>query len=192
MLGEQTPDAPLSGWAAAHANIIKASSASFVQYSFPPCNHWGSHITMTEICIDPGGDVILLLENEANIDIIVFANRLPSLDFPTHITEVEDNVENNIIEQPPDTTRRIRVRVSSKHLSLASDKFKALLKPGFLTGDAFQRDGYVEIEMPDHAPALMILLYIVHGKTRKIPRSPDLEMLAQIAKLVLLLSARGC
>lgn len=60
-----------------------------------------------------------------------------------------------------------------------------MLKGGWKEVHTLRSDGcgplYVEGWDPD---ALLILMNIIHGRTRKIPRSVNLEMLANIAVLV--------
>jgi hypothetical protein len=80
----------------------------------------------------------------------------------------------------------IHLLVSSKHLMLASPVFKAMLKNGnFKEGQALQSTGRVEIPLPDDdAPTLILLLNIIHGRTRRVPSKVHLSELAKVASMV--------
>jgi len=79
---------------------------------------------------------------------------------------------------PLRNAQEIRLRLSSRHLALASRYFKA----------AFERwiDGppYLLNAEDWDTEALLILMNIIHGRTWSVPRSVDLEKLAKIAVLV--------
>ncbi|KAK8029503.1 hypothetical protein PG993_010794 [Apiospora rasikravindrae] len=82
------------------------------------------------------------------------------------ITTADDGVE-------------IHMRLSSKHLILASTYFQKMLQGPWeesktRTLEAFDWD----------ADAMLILMNIIHGRTRRVFRSISLEMLAKIASLV--------
>ena len=81
---------------------------------------------------------------------------------------------------------KIRMRVSSSHLRLASPYFKRMFQSGRPEGDALRAEGRAEVHLQnDEDPkALLILLNIIHGHTRTVPRSVDLRMLTKIAILV--------
>ncbi|KAK8029510.1 hypothetical protein PG993_010801 [Apiospora rasikravindrae] len=79
----------------------------------------------------------------------------------------------------------LRIRLSSKHLSLASPVFEKMLGGPW-------REGTATVPGSDHpvgaedwdVDALLILMRIIHGRTREVPRSVSLELLAKIAVLV--------
>jgi hypothetical protein len=77
----------------------------------------------------------------------------------------------------------IHLLAFSRHLMLASPVFKAMLKNGnFKEGQALQSTGRVEIPLPDDdAPTLILLLNIIHGRTRRVPSNVDLSQLAKVA-----------
>lgn len=80
----------------------------------------------------------------------------------------------------------VHMRVSSRHLMLASPVFAAMLdRNKFKEGVTLHSEGSVEIELPDDDPdAFVILLDVIHGHTRKVARKTTLFMLNQIAVLV--------
>jgi hypothetical protein len=80
----------------------------------------------------------------------------------------------------------VRMRVSSSHLILASPYFKRMLRGDWKEACTLRAEGrltiYVEEDWdPD---ALLILMNIIHGHTRKVTRTVSLEMLAKLAVLV--------
>jgi len=79
----------------------------------------------------------------------------------------------------------VHMRVSSKHIILASSTFRSMLGPGFEEGQRLRTEGSTDIALGDDDPdAFEILLNIIHGLTRKVPRSVSLEMLTKLAVLV--------
>lgn len=82
-------------------------------------------------------------------------------------------------------SEEVNIRVSSRHLTLASPVFHAMLHRKFSESNTLSLTGSVEIPMPDDDPdAFLILLNILHGRIRKVPLAVDLETLTQIATLV--------
>lgn len=78
-----------------------------------------------------------------------------------------------------------RFRVSSKHLALASDYFERRLKECWAEGKELSKMGKIDLELTDTEPdVLLILLNIIHGRTRRIPRRLDLDTLTEFADLV--------
>jgi len=85
----------------------------------------------------------------------------------------------------PETLDCVTVRVSSRHLMLASPYFSRMLKGKWKEGNTIQTTGFVSVEVEDvDADALVILMDIIHGRTRSVPKAVDLEMLAKMAVLV--------
>jgi len=79
----------------------------------------------------------------------------------------------------------VHMRVSSKHLILASPTFRSMLGPNFEEGQRLRIEGSTDIALGDDDPdAFEILLNIIHGLTRRVPRSVSLDMLTKIAVLV--------
>jgi hypothetical protein len=108
----------------------------------------------------------------------------PGLD-STEDTASEPSVENYTSLGEKFYLKQIRVRVSSKHLKLASRVFKYMLQVGFREGHSLKSKESTELPFPeDDAPAMLILLNLIHGKLREVPRTIDLPMLTEIAVLV--------
>lgn len=82
-------------------------------------------------------------------------------------------------------TGEVRIRVSANHLILASSVFKAMLKNKFKEATVLHTMKYLEIPLPDDDPdALLILLNIIHGHLRRVPRKISVPMLTAISVLV--------
>lgn len=80
----------------------------------------------------------------------------------------------------------IRYLVSSRHLMLASPWFRRLLaRDDFIEASRDPSDGRYHVPASDwDEEAFLILLNIFHIRTRGVPATVDLEMLAKIAVLV--------
>lgn len=120
-----------------------------------------AELMATDMCpphqVDPDGDIILFTPEAALIDI------------------GKGNVPGNYA----------RFQVSSKHLTLASDYFKRMLKSCWAEGDALSTKGFAEIPVNDCKPAiLLIILNIIHGRSRLVPRKLSLPQLTDIAVAV--------
>jgi hypothetical protein len=89
--------------------------------------------------------------------------------------------ENPVLE----STQTVYLRVSSRHLILASAMFNSmLLSDAFPEGRDLRSKGSLVIKLSDDAEAFIILMYIVHRMTRKVPRNIPLFTLAKLAELV--------
>jgi hypothetical protein len=75
--------------------------------------------------------------------------------------------------------------VSSKHLILASPIFKVMLSGRFREGLRRNAAGQMEVDLPDDDHAVMtVVLNLIHGRNRLVPKQVDLEMLTRLATLV--------
>ncbi|KAM3075120.1 hypothetical protein ACMFMG_007422 [Clarireedia jacksonii] len=135
---------------------------------------------MQFLTFDPEGDLLLVLAQVSDADV-------------TKEDKFQDNeiagddtgkALNSTHELYP--TEEIRMLVSSKHMKLASPVFKAMLRKGnFKEGLEFGSTGKAEISLPDDDPhAFAILINIIHGRTRQVPREVDLDLLSRISTLV--------
>lgn len=79
----------------------------------------------------------------------------------------------------------IKFFVSSNHLRLASPVFEKMLSGEWAEGSALRTRGITEIKVQTaNSEALWVLLHIIHGRTRKVPRTVSLDLLTQLAVLV--------
>lgn len=92
------------------------------------------------------------------------------------------NKQENQENQPPATQR---FKVSSKHLTLSSKYFEGRLRSCWSEGETLRSKGDVELDITDTDPeAFLILLNIIHGHTRRVPRLVMLKQLTELAVLV--------
>ncbi|KAF4993083.1 hypothetical protein FGRMN_6698 [Fusarium graminum] len=81
-------------------------------------------------------------------------------------------------------TTQVEFRVSSRHLSLASPVFRAMLESKFKESQPNDQ-GLYEIQATEwDAEALVILLDIIHGHHRDVPKRVSVETLSHIAIIV--------
>ena len=79
----------------------------------------------------------------------------------------------------------LSVKVSSKHLALASPVSKAMFSSGLKESSQLQRGGATQVLLPEDCPeGMAILLYILHGKFRLLPAKMTPHLLIQIALMV--------
>ncbi|KAH7312037.1 hypothetical protein BKA65DRAFT_518044 [Rhexocercosporidium sp. MPI-PUGE-AT-0058] len=83
------------------------------------------------------------------------------------------------------SSHEVQCIVSSRHLMLASRYFETILSGEFEEAKALRATGHVEITMPEEdLDSMTILLNIIHGASRKVPRNVSLEVLSKLAVLV--------
>jgi hypothetical protein len=84
-----------------------------------------------------------------------------------------------------DATPNVYMRVSSRHLILASAMFKSMLgSDTYREGGELLSNGHLVIKLSDDPDELIILMHIVHGMMRKVPRSLPLHTVAGLANLI--------
>ncbi|SPJ90332.1 uncharacterized protein FTOL_13213 [Fusarium torulosum] len=99
---------------------------------------------------------------------------LTDLDKITSLQPYQENGDPNEIE----------FRVSTKHLCIASPVFSKMIRGNFQESQPNDK-GFLEIKATDwNTRALLILLDIIHGHHRQVPRKLDLDTVAQIGLLV--------
>ncbi|XP_014551767.1 hypothetical protein COCVIDRAFT_70413, partial [Bipolaris victoriae FI3] len=76
------------------------------------------------------------------------------------------------------------IRVSSKHLMLASSYFKRSLGGALTEGHTLRSEGHVKIKMDGlELDAMLLVMNMIHGRFRQLPSSVDLRTLTSIAIL---------
>lgn len=89
-------------------------------------------------------------------------------------------------------TPEARFRVSSKHLTLTSAYFRGRLGPNWPEGKALTETGSIELILSDCDPeALCIILSIIHGYSRQVPRSVSFDLLVKLALATIYLQCHG-
>lgn len=74
--------------------------------------------------------------------------------------------------------------VSSRHMMLASQQFQDLLSGNTTEAAILRAKGHVTIPMSADLDLMIIILNIVHGASRKVPRQIALDELSKLAVLV--------
>jgi len=81
------------------------------------------------------------------------------------------------------TKRPITFRLSSRHLILVSPFFKAALEGGWKEGSAINGEFQIDAEDWD-VVALALVLNIIHGHHRRVPKQLPIELLTKVAAVV--------
>ncbi|KAF4509344.1 hypothetical protein G6O67_003522 [Ophiocordyceps sinensis] len=161
------------------------------------------------IVMDPDGDVLFILRN-ANAPFASCVAFKPWLDLlPNYRSPVllpdkgidltmpkplsatlqsstPAQVSTEAAEQSVPNPPEIRMKLSSKHLMLASSYFKKMMTNQWKEADKNTAPGYSYVVSATDwdAQALTILMRVIHGRTALVPRTIELELLAKIAVLV--------
>ncbi|TGJ87189.1 hypothetical protein E0Z10_g1629 [Xylaria hypoxylon] len=86
--------------------------------------------------------------------------------------------------EPSTATPELHLQVSSAHLKLASRYFQKAFDGDFQESKR-DVDGFLCVDASDwNREALIIVLRIIHGQNRQVPKVLDLEMLAKVAIIV--------
>ncbi|KAM0503630.1 hypothetical protein ACHAP8_002869 [Fusarium lateritium] len=149
--------------------------------------------------IDPGGDIELVLEHPNKQKIVPIITS-PGWDYynvprydgdfvlqnPTLVGRYA--VFNNIQQDAEYQTTEVRMRVSSRHLILASCTFRTMLEGPWsenLSQASHSRSGPVQIKTTDwDAAALAIVMDAIHGRYKDIPEDINPGLLARIATII--------
>ncbi|KAI0814449.1 hypothetical protein GGR55DRAFT_631889 [Xylaria sp. FL0064] len=139
--------------------------------------------------LDPDGDVIITLRNfNAPFPPLPFEEARPAWESleETVVSENGENDDTDLIKDNPSELleQSVRLQVSSSHLKLSSPYFKKALdgpfKESYPTADGLR---HIEADGWDKE-AFVIVMQILHGRNRPIPRRLNLEMLAKVAVVV--------
>lgn len=94
-------------------------------------------------------------------------------------------------ETPPENSRKLHdddgvcFRVSSKHLIAASKYFRKQLKSPWKEHNDVAEDGSCIVWAQEwNEQALLIVMNIIHGRSKQVPRSVDLQLMARIAVII--------
>ncbi|KAI1804862.1 hypothetical protein F4811DRAFT_255904 [Daldinia bambusicola] len=156
--------------------------------------------------LDPDGDILLILHNP-NAPFAVwnpdwYKEVIPSLSDQSdaesqdsdssevdHQTQSEAHSDTEqsspASDQSTSTSSEVKFRVSSKHLCLASEYFKRLLRGPWKEATSISEDGLRHVDAYHwDEEAMLTLMQIIHGRNYQLPWRPTLESLAKIAVLV--------
>jgi hypothetical protein len=132
------------------------------------------------LTLDPDGDLILLLDSAEEVTDTTDDSEGSSMTGESSATSTSETSE-----EKSEPANKVRLIVSSKHLSLASPVFKAMLGSGFKEGDQLREKGRIEVPLPDdNVAAFEILARLIHGRFAAVPGFVALPLFTQIAILV--------
>ncbi|KAL4861277.1 hypothetical protein BDV12DRAFT_204163 [Aspergillus spectabilis] len=155
--------------------------------------------------LDPSGDVIFVVHNvpehlpsnlkELTGEVLGGLSEIPkppeiasgdSSPKPPETTESLDARNANQAAQEP--TRKqdpLQIKASSKHLILSCPHFNRMFSSKFKESSDLERNGYLRLQEDQwEALPFLVLLLIIHGRMRSIPRKVSLKTLTDIAVLV--------
>lgn len=91
----------------------------------------------------------------------------------------------SVNEEEVEVIKDVEMLVSAKHLMLASPVFKAMFKHNFVEGETLRSTGKVEVALPDDdTTAMEIVLNIIHGRVRQVPKEVTLDIATALSILV--------
>jgi hypothetical protein len=126
------------------------------------------------ISYDPDGDLVFIL---------TCPDESSTHDSGGDAASAEPSSEETTPKEEP--VKEICLLVSSKHMSLVSPVFKAMLQHGSFKEGHDLAKGTAEVPLPDDDPtAFQILLDIIHHRFRRVPKKLDLNTAMEIAILV--------
>ncbi|KAK5628573.1 hypothetical protein RRF57_004288 [Xylaria bambusicola] len=157
-----------------------------------------------EVVLDPDGDILVIVPgkplevkagepdsvttdtNGTNINEVDYPAEEsiekpaePSTEIPAEDAEITEPHQPN--GSVPGGEEQWQFKASSKHLSLASTHVKTIMSGAKETHD----DGLVHWKFDGFdVDAISIILSVIHGLNRRVPRTVSLPMLAQIARVV--------
>lgn len=131
--------------------------------------------------VDPDADVLLIVPPPQN-----HPSLAPWNDESLDANGVQPWTACTTAAAAPPSQTGLRIKVSSKHLALASRVFRTKLQSGRARAAARQSDGRVHVQLAEgfDARAVSMVMNAVHGRGSRVPRSVDLETLARIALVV--------
>lgn len=137
--------------------------------------------------VDPDGDLLIVLALPPTpVPFAPWPNLVsqPRQDLTKDTQPTGDDAD-VLSTGPSRSNPALRLKVSSKHLSLASGYFKKMLGGGWAEASTVHHDGCRHVDLEDFdADAIKILMDVIHGRAHNVPRSVDLDLLAKIAILV--------
>lgn len=165
-------------------SILDLNSINITPYPSPSMRlraHSGRSLSMSEMfdyTLDPDGDTKIILQN-------------PSAPFAGECAEHQQKAPNSKdgcqLNNDKNYRREPNVvtfRASSRHLSLASERSRRMKSQAWV-GEKVEADGFIHLECDEWSSmALLIVLNIIHCRSRQVPRTVTLDMLVKIATIV--------
>lgn len=134
----------------------------------------------TDLIFDPYGDLILVLCKTRPLSGCSADTKETTQDAHRRI---ENATKSNT--EMPERVQEMEMRVSSRHLTLASRVFRVMFDGNFRERVSPGESQPKVIPLPEDDPeAMVILLGIIHGLTRRVPRRVEPSLLLKIAILI--------
>ncbi|KAI5927462.1 hypothetical protein F4810DRAFT_651156 [Camillea tinctor] len=133
--------------------------------------------------LDPNGDLLIIATASTDAFAPWYHHLLSSTN---EISETEESDVSDAADDHRDIPRNeLRIKASSSHLALASERFGRMMKNAWPDLAVVHEDGmrHWETEAVD-LEAFVIVMDILHGRNRKVPHDVDVEMLAKVAVVV--------
>lgn len=135
--------------------------------------------------LDPEGDLMIVLSTTEASSKYPGHVCLANDPCQEHCSAAEDKISPPISSHPNSLDRTLSFKVSSKHVSLASRRFRKMLSGEWTEATTVHPDGCRHVELKGfNSEATNVVLSIIHGKTRSVPRSVGFDLLVMIALLV--------
>ncbi|KAI1419124.1 hypothetical protein F5Y12DRAFT_779526 [Xylaria sp. FL1777] len=123
-------------------------------------------------------------EPEPSLEHTVAAGEPPAVEQLTASEVPVDSVDEVLPTEAESVERSVKLQASSAHLRLGSRYFEKALDGRFHESHS-SSNGLQQIDAEGwDIEALLIVMQIVHGQNRHVPRSLDLEMLVKVAAIV--------
>ncbi|CZR60552.1 uncharacterized protein PAC_10448 [Phialocephala subalpina] len=105
--------------------------------------------------------------------------------FGASSTPTPESDGQSVNEEEVEVIKEVEMLVSAKHLMLASPVFKAMFKHDFVEGETLRATGKVEVALPDDdTTAMEIVLNIIHGRVRQVPKQLTLDVVTALSIIV--------
>ncbi|OJJ03101.1 hypothetical protein ASPVEDRAFT_42619 [Aspergillus versicolor CBS 583.65] len=122
--------------------------------------------------IDPDGDVTLVVHDiprglpaglkDIPLDLLAGNTK------PQESTTAKEK-DSKTTENADSAARHLRLRVSSKHLSLACPHFARMFRSELREGIELRNNGRLELEVDQRSgTAVLLLMLVIHGRTRQV------------------------
>ncbi|KAI3322450.1 hypothetical protein HD806DRAFT_125188 [Xylariaceae sp. AK1471] len=138
--------------------------------------------------IDPDGDILVILSDPSSISDAVIEPepvRPEPAEPEATITEPGNDEEAQPEPSEAPAPEEWQFKASSKHLALASTRFKKMMDGPWREANEIHDDGLRHWVIEEfNLDAMAIVLHIIHGKNRQVLQTITLKMLVEVARIV--------
>ncbi|KAI1302066.1 hypothetical protein F5Y03DRAFT_216802 [Xylaria venustula] len=142
-----------------------------------------------EVVLDPDGDILVIIPGKLPEGLVNNPDPGTDLNGTESTTEAPTeeavSTEESQPNEPVPPEEQWRFKASSKHLALASTYIKEMMTGPWREANETHDDGLHHWNFDGFdVDAVSIILSVIHGLNRRVPRTISLAMLAQIARVV--------